>query len=115
MRKITREEALAYHSRGRRGKVEVVPSKPCRTQEDLSLAYSPGVAEPCLEFGDLSVAFEGVQFEACHAAVEVRVTHGDRDGLGGGAYDLGVDRGDRGRGGGFLAGARNRCHSTDDQ
>ncbi len=49
MRKITREEALEYHSRGRKGKVEVVPSKPCRTQEDLSLAYSPGVAEPCLE------------------------------------------------------------------
>ena len=49
MRKITREEALAYHSRGRKGKIEVVPSKPCRTQEDLSLAYSPGVAEPCLE------------------------------------------------------------------
>ena len=49
MRKITREDALEYHSRGRKGKVEVVPSKPCRTQEDLSLAYSPGVAEPCLE------------------------------------------------------------------
>ena len=49
MRKITRQEALEYHSRGRKGKVEVVPSKPCRTQEDLSLAYSPGVAEPCLE------------------------------------------------------------------
>ena len=49
MRKITREEALEYHARGRPGKVEVVPSKPCRTQEDLSLAYSPGVAEPCLE------------------------------------------------------------------
>jgi malate dehydrogenase (oxaloacetate-decarboxylating)(NADP+) len=49
LRKITREEALEYHSRGRKGKVEVVPSKPCRTQEDLSLAYSPGVAEPCLE------------------------------------------------------------------
>ena len=49
MRKITREEALEYHSRGRKGKVEVVPSKPCRTQEDLSLAYTPGVAEPCLE------------------------------------------------------------------
>ncbi|HEV8231717.1 MAG TPA: NADP-dependent malic enzyme [Thermoanaerobaculia bacterium] len=46
---MTREEALEYHSRGRKGKVEVVPSKPCRTQEDLSLAYSPGVAEPCLE------------------------------------------------------------------
>jgi malate dehydrogenase (oxaloacetate-decarboxylating)(NADP+) len=48
MRKITPEEALEYHARGRKGKVEVVPSKPCRTQEDLSLAYSPGVAEPCL-------------------------------------------------------------------
>jgi len=48
MRKMSAEEALEYHSRGRKGKVEVVPSKPCRTQEDLSLAYSPGVAEPCL-------------------------------------------------------------------
>jgi malate dehydrogenase (oxaloacetate-decarboxylating)(NADP+) len=49
MRKITREEALDYHSRGRKGKIEVVPTKPTRTAEDLSLAYSPGVAEPCLE------------------------------------------------------------------
>ncbi len=48
MRKITPEEALEYHSRGRKGKIEVVPTKPCRTQEDLSLAYTPGVAEPCL-------------------------------------------------------------------
>ena len=48
MRKITPEEALEYHSRGRKGKIEVVPSKPTRTAEDLSLAYSPGVAEPCL-------------------------------------------------------------------
>jgi malate dehydrogenase (oxaloacetate-decarboxylating)(NADP+) len=48
MRRITPEEALEYHSRGRKGKVEVVPSKPCRTQEDLSMAYTPGVAEPCL-------------------------------------------------------------------
>ncbi|MFY9551389.1 MAG: NADP-dependent malic enzyme [Thermoanaerobaculia bacterium] len=45
---MTPEEALEYHARGRKGKVEVVPSKPCLTQEDLSLAYSPGVAEPCL-------------------------------------------------------------------
>ena len=59
MRHITREEALEYHSRGRKGKVEVVPSKPCRTQEDLSLAYSPGVAEPCLEIEkDPEKAFE---------------------------------------------------------
>lgn len=48
MRKITAEEALEYHSRGRKGKIEVVPTKPTRTAEDLSLAYSPGVAEPCL-------------------------------------------------------------------
>jgi malate dehydrogenase (oxaloacetate-decarboxylating)(NADP+) len=48
LRKITPEEALEYHARGRKGKIEVVATKPCRTQEDLSLAYSPGVAEPCL-------------------------------------------------------------------
>src|SRR3954469_853851 len=47
--KIRREEALAYHSSGRKGKVEVVPTKPCGTARELSLAYSPGVAEPCLE------------------------------------------------------------------
>jgi malate dehydrogenase (oxaloacetate-decarboxylating)(NADP+) len=49
MRKIGKQEALDYHSRGRKGKIEVVASKPCSTQEDLSLAYTPGVAEPCLE------------------------------------------------------------------
>ena len=43
------DEALDYHSRGRPGKIEVVPTKPMSTQYDLSLAYSPGVAEPCLE------------------------------------------------------------------
>ena len=52
MRKITKEDALEYHSRGRKGKIEVVPTKPCRTQEDLSLAYSPGVADPCLEIAE---------------------------------------------------------------
>src|SRR5271154_1812382 len=41
------EESLEYHSRGRKGKIEVVPTKPVLTQQDLSLAYSPGVAEPC--------------------------------------------------------------------
>lgn len=41
--------ALEYHSSGRKGKIEVIPSKPCMTSRDLSLAYSPGVAEPCLE------------------------------------------------------------------
>src|SRR3984957_9416819 len=41
------EESLEYHSRGRKGKIEVIPTKPVSTQQDLSLAYSPGVAEPC--------------------------------------------------------------------
>ena len=49
MAKITKEAALLYHSQGKPGKIEVVPTKPYRTQTDLSLAYSPGVAEPCLE------------------------------------------------------------------
>lgn len=49
MSKITKEEALLYHSQGKPGKIEVVPTKPHSTQRDLSLAYSPGVAEPCLE------------------------------------------------------------------
>ncbi|HNC46847.1 MAG TPA: malic enzyme-like NAD(P)-binding protein, partial [Acidobacteriota bacterium] len=44
-----RKAALDYHSEGRKGKIEVVPTKPCLTQRDLSLAYTPGVAEPCLE------------------------------------------------------------------
>ena len=49
MTKITKEAALLYHSQGRPGKIEVIPTKPYQTQTDLSLAYSPGVAEPCLE------------------------------------------------------------------
>jgi malate dehydrogenase (oxaloacetate-decarboxylating)(NADP+) len=44
-----KQAALDYHSQGRKGKIEVVPTKSCLTQRDLSLAYSPGVAEPCLE------------------------------------------------------------------
>ena len=46
---FTKEEALAYHSMGRKGKIEVVPVKPCKTQKHLSMAYSPGVAEACKE------------------------------------------------------------------
>ena len=46
---ITRDDALEYHSKGRKGKIEVVSTKPCMTQRDLSLAYTPGVAEPCLD------------------------------------------------------------------
>ena len=49
MVKITKESALEYHQSGRPGKIEVKPTKPYHTQTDLSLAYSPGVAFPCLE------------------------------------------------------------------
>ena len=52
MVKITKEAALAYHESGRPGKIEVKPTKAYRTQTDLSLAYSPGVAYPCLEIQD---------------------------------------------------------------
>ena len=61
--KIRREDALAYHapssSGAPAGKVSVVPTKPCRTQRDLSLAYTPGVAIPCLEIEkDPSLAYQ---------------------------------------------------------
>src|ERR1051326_2714439 len=46
---VSKQEALDYHAGSRPGKIEVTPTKPCRTQRDLSLAYTPGVAEPCLE------------------------------------------------------------------
>jgi malate dehydrogenase (oxaloacetate-decarboxylating)(NADP+) len=46
---IRKQDALDYHSQGRRGKIEVISSKPCATQRDLSMAYTPGVAEPCRE------------------------------------------------------------------
>ncbi len=49
MSKSLKQDALDYHSQGRPGKIEVVPTKPYTTQRDLTLAYSPGVAEPCLE------------------------------------------------------------------
>lgn len=47
--KVTKQEALDYHKYSRPGKIEVVPTKPCYTQRELSLAYTPGVAEPCRE------------------------------------------------------------------
>lgn len=50
--KIRREDALEYHAKGRPGKLEVIPTKDYSTQSDLSLAYSPGVAEPCLAIAD---------------------------------------------------------------
>ncbi|MBU8932862.1 MAG: phosphate acetyltransferase [candidate division Zixibacteria bacterium] len=46
---VTKQEALDYHSHGRPGKIEVVSTKPCRKERDLSLAYTPGVADPCME------------------------------------------------------------------
>src|SRR6202790_5396172 len=48
-KQLRREEALEYHSKGKPGKIEVVPTNEAKTQRDLSLAYSPGVAEPCKE------------------------------------------------------------------
>ncbi len=59
-KKIRKEDALEYHSKGRPGKIEVVPTKPTATARDLALAYTPGVAEPCLEIAkdpDLSYAY----------------------------------------------------------
>src|SRR5680860_72959 len=49
MSKTSKTDALDYHEKGRPGKIEVIPTKPHNTQYDLSLAYTPGVAEPCLE------------------------------------------------------------------
>ena len=59
-KKLRREDALEYHSQGRPGKIEVTPTKPTATARDLALAYSPGVAEPCLEIAkdpDLSYLY----------------------------------------------------------
>src|SRR5580765_8632737 len=46
---LRKQQALDYHSKGRPGKIEVIPTKDAKTQRDLALAYSPGVAEPCKE------------------------------------------------------------------
>src|SRR3982750_2803936 len=48
-KELSKQQALEYHSKGRPGKIEVIPTKEAKTQRDLSLAYSPGVAEPCKE------------------------------------------------------------------
>jgi malate dehydrogenase (oxaloacetate-decarboxylating)(NADP+) len=52
MQAPNKQEALDYHSRGRKGKIEVIPTKPYSSQRDLSLAYSPGVADPCLAIAE---------------------------------------------------------------
>lgn len=59
MAKVNKEDALRYHAEGKPGKIEVVPTKPYSSQRDLSLAYSPGVSEPCLEIEkDASKAYD---------------------------------------------------------
>ncbi len=60
MAKITKEDALRYHTEGRPGKLEVVTTKPHTTQRDLSLAYSPGVACPCLEINKTLTIFTSI-------------------------------------------------------
>src|SRR6187549_2094767 len=53
MSKINRkQDALDYHSQGRPGKIQVIPTKPTNSQRDLTMAYSPGVAEPCLRIAE---------------------------------------------------------------
>ena len=47
-----KQDALNYHSQGRPGKIEVVPTKPTNSKRDLTMAYSPGVAEPCLKIAE---------------------------------------------------------------
>jgi malate dehydrogenase (oxaloacetate-decarboxylating)(NADP+) len=47
-----KQDALDYHSQGRPGKIQVIPTKPYSSQRDLTLAYSPGVAEPCLKIAE---------------------------------------------------------------
>src|SRR6201986_2776845 len=49
---LRKQQALEYHAKGRPGKIEVIPTKDAKTQRDLSLAYSPGVAEPCLAIAE---------------------------------------------------------------
>ena len=58
-RRITEEDALRFHAEGKPGKIEIAPTKPLTTQRDLSLAYSPGVAYPCLHIArDPATAYD---------------------------------------------------------
>ena len=68
--RATEDEALQFHSSGRPGKLSIAPTKPLTTQRDLSLAYSPGVAFPCLHIhpagaGLAALSFEPGAFTAC--------------------------------------------------
>ena len=56
--KVTREESLAYHTGKRHGKVSVVPTKPCLTARDLSMAYTPGVARVCRDRSKIRELYE---------------------------------------------------------
>ena len=57
--RVTEAEALDFHSKGKPGKIEITPTKPLTSQRDLSLAYSPGVAYPCLHIArDPSTAYD---------------------------------------------------------
>jgi malate dehydrogenase (oxaloacetate-decarboxylating)(NADP+) len=58
---LRKQQALEYHSKGRPGKIEVIPTKEAKTQRDLSLAYSPGVAEPCKEIAANKETFTDIQ------------------------------------------------------
>ena len=74
-----RADALRYHSEGRPGKIEVIPTKPYDTQRELSLAYSPGVAAPCLEieknpldaYQDIADFTSGIDYTTAKIAVEI--------------------------------------------
>ena len=61
--KTSKEDALRYHAKGRPGKIEVVATKETKTQRDLALAYSPGVAEPCLEIAANPATFKNTPAE----------------------------------------------------
>ena len=71
---VTKQQALDYHFGTCPGKIEVTPTKPCCTQHDLSLAYTPGVGEPCLEIArgpravhhDTDLADVLAYFSRCH-------------------------------------------------
>ena len=64
---IRKEDALEYHRKGRPGKIEVIPTKETKTQRDLALAYSPGVAEPCLEIAkDIDNVYKYIQNQETH-------------------------------------------------
>src|SRR5438105_3915688 len=72
---MKREDALNYHSQGRPGKIAVVATKPLTNQRDLALAYSPGVAEPCLEIVEKDIGSIRVVFSGAGAAAIATAEH----------------------------------------